>query len=189
MEKKHGKTALLVMDMQHAILSRYSTEDEVIRPFQQALAAARKHGVQVIYARLAFREGYPEIHPGNKMFAGMARFGGATLSDPGTQILEAVRPEPGEPIVNKVRVSAFAGSGLDVLLRARGIEALVLSGVSTSGVVLSTLREAADRDFALTVLSDACLDADPEVHRVLTEKVFPRQADVLTAEEWARSLD
>src|ERR1044071_743246 len=45
----------------------------------------------------------------------------------------------------------------------------------TSGVVLSTLREAADRDFGLTVLADACLDNDPEVHRVLTEKVFPAQ--------------
>lgn len=189
MEKKHGKIALLVMDMQHAILSRYSTEEEVVRPFQQALTAARKHGVQVIYVRLAFREGYPEVHPDNKIFANLARLGGATVSDPGTQILEALRPEPGEPIVNKVRFSAFAGSGLDVLLRARGVESLVLCGVSTSGVVLSTLREAADRDFALTVLADACLDADPEVHRVLTEKVFPRQADVLTADAWARGLE
>jgi len=189
MEKKHGNTALLVMDMQHAILSRYSTEEEVVRPFLQALTAARKHGVQVIYVRLAFSEGYPEIHPGNKMFANLARFGGAAVSDPGTQILEALRPEPGEPIVNKVRVSAFAGSGLDVLLRSRGIDSLVLTGVATSGVVLSTLREAADRDFTLTVLSDACLDADPEVHRVLTEKVFPRQAEVLTADDWACSLE
>jgi nicotinamidase-related amidase len=51
------------------------------------------------------------------------------------------------------------------------------------------LREAADKDFKLTVLSDACLDADPEVHRVLTEKVFPRQADVLTVDAWIDSLD
>jgi nicotinamidase-related amidase len=60
----------------------------------------------------------------------------------------------------------------------------VLTGISTSGVVLSTLREAADKDYQITVLSDCCADMDDEVHRVLTTKIFPRQADVLTVQEW-----
>jgi nicotinamidase-related amidase len=94
----------------------------------------------------------------------------------------------GELLVTKRRVSAFAGSDLDVVLRTKGIDALVLSGIATSGVVLSTLREAADLDFDLTVLSDGCADADPEVHRVLTEKVFVRQANVLTTQEWIKQL-
>jgi len=81
-------------------------------------------------------------------------------------------------------VSASAGSDLEVLLRGLGAGTLVLAGIATSGVVLSTLRQAADLDYRLVVLADACLDADPEVHRVLTEKVFPRQADVLTVDEW-----
>jgi nicotinamidase-related amidase len=55
-------------------------------------------------------------------------------------------------------------------------------------VVLSTLRQAADVDYQLVVLADGCLDADPEVHRVLTGKVFPRQADVLTVDEWEAQL-
>jgi nicotinamidase-related amidase len=71
-----------------------------------------------------------------------------------------------------------------VLLRANDIRHLVLCGIATSGVVLSTLREAADKDYALTVLSDLCADRDPEVHRVLLEKVFPRQATVVTAGQW-----
>jgi nicotinamidase-related amidase len=71
-----------------------------------------------------------------------------------------------------------------MILRAGDIDHLVLTGIATSGVVLSTLRQAADLDFALTVLADGCLDADPEVHRVLTEKVFPRQADVTTVADW-----
>ncbi len=57
-----------------------------------------------------------------------------------------------------------------------------------SGVVLSTLRQAADLDYRLTVLADGCLDADPEVHRVLTEKVYPRQADVMSIADWTASL-
>jgi Isochorismatase family len=88
--------------------------------------------------------------------------------------------------VVKKRVRAFSGSDLEVLLRSMGVNHLVLTGIATSGAVLSTLREAADRDYELTVLSDACADADEEVHRVLIGKVFPRQAEVIAVEEWAR---
>jgi nicotinamidase-related amidase len=88
----------------------------------------------------------------------------------------------------KKRVSAFTGSDLEVLLRSLAVSHLVLTGIATSGVVLSTLREAADRDYQLTVLADACADADDEVHRVLLEKVFPRQAAVSTVQQWAAGL-
>lgn len=112
-----------------------------------------------------------------------------TVSDITTQIHESVQPEPNETVVPKFRVSAFAaGSNLEIILRSHQIDTLILCGIATSGVVLSTLREAADKDYALKVLSDACLDADPEVHRILTEKVFPRQADVLTADAWIDTL-
>jgi nicotinamidase-related amidase len=75
-------------------------------------------------------------------------------------------------------------SDLEVVLRSCGIQHLILSGIATGGVVLSTLREAADKDYKITVLSDCCADRDEEVHRVLTTKVFPRQADVITSKEW-----
>ncbi len=83
---------------------------------------------------------------------------------------------------------AFAGSDLDLILRSQGIRTLVFTGIATSGVVLSTLREAADLDYQLLVLGDCCIDNDSEVHKVLLEKVFPRQAEVLVAEAWERSL-
>ncbi len=85
-------------------------------------------------------------------------------------------------------MSAFAGSDLELVLRGAGADHLVLTGLATSGVVLSTLRQAADLDYRLTVLADACGDADEEVHRVLTEKVFPRQADVTTIDAWTAAL-
>jgi len=74
------------------------------------------------------------------------------------------------------------------VLRGLDVDTMVLTGIATSGVVLSTLRQAADLDYRLVVLADGCLDADPEVHRVLTEKVFPRQADVTTVDEWIAQL-
>lgn len=68
------------------------------------------------------------------------------------------------------------------------IRHLVLCGIATSGVVLSTVREAADKDYRLTVLADLCADTDAEVHSVLIGKVFPRQARVTSAAEWLESL-
>ena len=86
--------------------------------------------------------------------------------------------------MTKKRVSAFAGSDLELVLRAREVTHLVLGGIATSGVVLSTVRAAADSDYRLTVLADLCLDGDEEVHRVLTGKVFPRQAEVIASADW-----
>ena len=96
----------------------------------------------------------------------------------------AIPPTADDIVVTKRRFSAFSGSDLEVILRAQNIRHLVLAGIITSGVVLSTVREAADKDYQLTVLSDLCADHDPEVHSLLINKVFPRQAAVMTYEEW-----
>jgi len=86
----------------------------------------------------------------------------------------------------KRRISAFAGSDLEVILRAFNIQHMILTGVATSGVVLSTTREAADKDYRITILEDCCADGDEEVHRVLTTKILARQADVISVEEWCK---
>lgn len=91
-------------------------------------------------------------------------------------------------VVTKRRVSAFAGGDLEAILEAIGVDGLVLTGVATGGVLQSTLRQAADLGFRITVLADACLGTDPEVHRVLMAKVFPRYAQVVTADQWEEQL-
>lgn len=183
----HG-TALLVMDFQHGIVERLGDET-VLDAACRAVETARSHEIPVMFVRVAFRPGYPEAAEHNIAFGAVARAGDAMTQDhPDTQVHRALEPRDDEPIVVKRRVSAFSGSDLDVLLRAGRIETLVLSGIATSGVVLSTLRQAADLDYRLTVLADACADRDPEVHRVLTEKVFPRQALVTTTDEWIETL-
>jgi nicotinamidase-related amidase len=179
-------TALLVMDVQNGIVERFG--DAVVAPAARAIAAARDAGVPVIFVRVAFRPGHPEVSPRNRTFGRLAEAGGMGLDDEATAIHAALAPEPDDVVVVKRRVSAFTGSDLDVVLRARGIDSLVLCGIATSGVVLSTLRQAADLDFGLTVLRDACADADDEVHRVLLDKVFPRQAEVVDVAAWAASL-
>ena len=185
--------ALLLMDFQAGVVERLGSP-EVIDSARRALDAARRHGISVIHVRVGFRPGAPEVSRRNKSFSALAGAGGASAmgsmgtDDPGTQVVEALAPAAGDIVVVKRRVSAFTGSDLDVVLRALGVDHLVLAGIATSGVVLSTLREAADRDFRLTVLADACSDGDAEVHRVLTEKVFPRQADVTMVGVWVAAL-
>ena len=97
-------------------------------------------------------------------------------------------PQPGDIVVTKRRVGAFSTTDLEAILRANHITTLAMFGISTSGVVLSTVRWAADMDYQVFVISDACADFDDEVHRVLTEKVFPGQATVLTTQAFTRAL-
>lgn len=179
-------TALLIMDMQQGILSNYPEAHDLIEIHQKALKYARQNGIQVIYVHLCLRDGLVEISPSNKMFHSMKDAFLKVPMDYFALIDERIHPEADDIIVAKKRVSAFTGSDLEIVLRAKGINHMVLSGVATSGVVLSTLREAADKDYEITVLSDACKDRDDEVHRVLTEKIFPRQATVVTTEEWMK---
>lgn len=181
------ETCLLTMDLQNGIAGAYGDEEYLGRVVA-AQSAARSAGIPVVHVVVRFRGGHPEIAPRNKMFSGIAAAGRMVEGDDAAEICPSVAPAGDEVVVAKRRVSAFAGSDLDVVLRALDACHLVLAGVSTSGVVLSTLRQAADLDYGLTVLSDGCLDADEEVHRVLTEKVFLRQAEVATVAEWGGSL-
>jgi nicotinamidase-related amidase len=91
--------------------------------------------------------------------------------------------------VTKRRISAFAGSDLDVILRGLDIDTLVMAGLVTSGVVLSTLVEAVDRDYRTIVLTDGCADADEDLHNILMKRYFPSRGDTTTTAEWVRSLE
>jgi nicotinamidase-related amidase len=186
MDQHFSNTALLVMDMQIGILSNLPDSATLIARVAHAIETARMKKLPVIYVTVGFRSGAPEINAHNKGFAAHRdRFAHVNMEE-FMRVDPALAPLPGDISVVKRRVCAFTGSDLQVVLRSLGVEHMVLTGIATSGVVLSTVREAADKDYRITVLSDGCADADPEVHRVLTTKVFPRQADVLSTEEWRK---
>ncbi len=184
MQSNKQNTALLVMDMQTAILGMIPNKEEFAANVTKAITHARSKNIPVLYVVVGFRTGTPEISLQNKSFAlSKERFATVDVNE-WMKIDPSVAPLPTDVIITKRRVSAFTGSDLEVVLRAQGIQHIILTGIATSGVVLSTLREAADKDYKITVISDCCADMDEEVHRVLTTKVFPRQADVVTHEEW-----
>lgn len=178
-QAKH--TALLVMDYQHGILGRLPNAEAVIDKAKQAIQTVRNAGGHVGYVRVAFTDAEVQAIPDrNKGFSAIKTMGADFGADsPNTQIDERVAPEPGDIVVRKSRVGAFSTTDLAQQLKQRGIDTLVLAGISTSGVILSTVRDAADHDYRLVVLSDACADPQEDVHKVLMEQVLPRQADVI----------
>ena len=163
------RTAVLIMDFQQRIISNVATEPvAVVENAAKALAGARAAGIPVIYV----------VHRGGP-FAEHA---------PDVELHDGVAPAEGELVITKVRPGPFSTTALDVTLREMGRDNLVIMGVATSGCVLSSVRWAVDINYSFIVLSDACSDGDPEVHRVLTEKVYPRQGTVMTTDEFLAAV-
>jgi len=176
-----AKTALLLMDFQNRIVGMVGDQGPaLLERAQKARAVARAAGIAVMHVRVAFTDAdYAAIPSRNKSFSALAQNRFITDGSPDAEIHTALTPAPDEEVFTKTRVGAFSTTNLQSRLQARGIDTLVLAGIATSGCVLSTLRDAADRDYKMFVLSDCCADADAEVHRVLMEKNFARQADVI----------
>jgi MFS family permease/nicotinamidase-related amidase len=174
-------SALVVMNYQPAALDSLTDADALLDRLSDAIALARGAHVQLAYVRVAFDNAdYGTIPATNKTFGRLAATGQFLHHKaPETAVHHRVAPESDDIIVRKTRVGAFSTTDLDEQLRRRGIDTVVLAGVSTSGVVLSTVRDAADRDYRVYVLADGSADYDCDVHDVLTQKVFPSQAHVI----------
>jgi len=185
-----AKTAVLIMDYQNDIVGMLpeNKQSPLLEKASAILKESRRAGLLVIYVVVRFRDGYPEINPRNKLFGSLKASGRLREGTRGAEIHPKVAAQPGDIIVTKRRVGAFSTTDLETVLRANNIDTLVLFGIASSGVVLSTVRWAADMDFNLFVVTDACADMDEEVHRLLTEKVFPRQATTMTTEEFVNAI-
>lgn len=175
-------SALIVGDLQAGILDNYPFTRAVVPPVTELLPRARAAGVLVVFVRTAFRANGADL--AGEVFAAFHRAGDHFHEgSPSTEIaLEVTRDDV---IVLKRRTSAFAGTDLDLVLRARGVDSLALTGVATSAMVAATLYDASDRGYGLTVLRDGCADSDPAVHELLVDTVFRnRGANILTCAEW-----
>jgi nicotinamidase-related amidase len=181
-----SRAAVLSMDLQAAIVSIYTKgHDEFLPRVAGLLGAARARGMKVIHVQVGFRPGLPEISSRNALFAAIksSQQWQQVFQGPSGAIHSDVAPQGEEVVVTKHRINAFAGTDLEMILRAGEIDTLVLLGIATSGVVLSTLLHAVDADYRVVVVKDCCADLDAEVHATLVEKVFPRLATATTAAE------
>jgi nicotinamidase-related amidase len=175
------RTALLTLDFQMGTLGLLPGAEAILPNAARAVEFARKQQYLLIHVGIGFAEGYPELSDVESVFKLLKQNNLFVIGTPSAEFHGAIA-RPDELVIRKQRVGAFSENQLHMILRARGIENLVFFGITTSGIPLST--RAFDLDYSSVVLMDACFDADEEVHRLLTGKVFPAQATVLTVDDF-----
>ena len=182
-------TALLVMDLQQAIIDMGGDSvRDAVRHTAEAESVSRRAGVRVVFIGTAFTPGYPEISPRNKAFARLLGTGKMLQGSAEARLDPRIAPVGDEPVIYKHHVGAFSAAQLQPGLQAAHVDTLVLTGLATSGVVLSTALAAADLDYRVVVLSDCVADPDPTVNRVLLGQVLPTQATVTDSARYAQAL-
>lgn len=184
------RTAVLSMDCQNDIchergafsgpIARQVTVTGVLGRIAGCLAAARLAGTPVIHVRhLADPDIESGLRESSRLLHAMRR---RQVLQPGTwgaEIVDELRPAHGELVVDKHRISAFAGTPLDRVLHQYGIDGVILTGVTTSFVVEGTARDAVDRGFRTAVVSDGCVDLRDDTHQLAIDRVLPMIATVL----------
>ena len=177
------KTALVIIDMQRDFLepggfgaalgNDVTRLQAAVEPCRAVLSAARKAGLLVIHTReghrpdlsdappLKVERGDPELRIGAPGPMGRILVRG----EPGHDIIPELYPVAGEPVIDKPGKGAFCQTDLELMLRNRGIETLLVCGVTTEVCVNTTVREANDRGFRCIVLSDCCASYFPEFHQ------------------------
>ncbi|VVJ18551.1 Isochorismatase (EC [Amycolatopsis camponoti] len=182
-----NRTALLVMDYQEGIVAQLPDAGALLDRVTAVVDDVRGRGAHVGWVRVGFDDAEFDAIPETSMFAPYAaapEHRAVMRADgPATRIHAAFAPRPEDVRVRKIRVGAFSTTDLEQQLEKRGITTLVLAGISTSGVVLSTVREAMDRDYRIAVLRDGCADRERETHDFLTGTLFPRTATVVDVAE------
>lgn len=177
-------TALIVGDIQRGITGGYPFVRQVVPPITELLPRARSAGVLVVFVHFALRVNGSDLPPGSALVRSFFEAGDTFHEgSAGTEIDLPVADE--DVVVVKRRASAFAGTDLDLVLRAQGVGAIAVAGVATSAMVAATCYDAADRGYEVTVLRDGCADGDQAVHDFFMDAVFPsRGFEVVSCADW-----
>jgi nicotinamidase-related amidase len=175
-----AKTALLVMHYQTDITALFPAVAPSLLANTRALCdAARQKGIGVHFAKIHFSPGYPEVSPLNKNGQGIKQLG--------LFVDDEISPELGrldnEPLIIAHRASVFFGTGLQEQLSRRGIDTLIMVGIASTGVMLSSVAHASDADFRLFTVKDCCHDPDQVVHDHLFATAFESRTTVLTLDD------
>jgi nicotinamidase-related amidase len=185
-----SRTALVLLDLQAGILGSLADSAGLLDRAARAVQIARRLGVLICHVRVVLTpEDRANIPPRNKVFWKLAQSNFLAEGSQAVTIPAAIEQSEDGLLITKKRVSAFAGTSLHETLRHRGVDTLAMGGVYTSGAVLSTLRDAADRDYRVLILHDLCADPRADVHRFLFDQIFPSQGEVLDVDSFGHWTD
>ncbi|PQV53933.1 isochorismatase family cysteine hydrolase [Paraburkholderia sp. BL21I4N1] len=172
-----AQTALVVMHYQTDILGLFpSVAPTLLSNTRRLCDAARAAGVSVYFANLRFNPGYPEVNPLNRNGQGIKQLG-LFVDD---RLSPELDRQASEPLIVAHRASVFFGTDLQVRLSAQGIDSLMMVGIASTGVVLSSVAYASDADFRLYTVKDCCYDPDQVVHEHLFATAFESRTTVLS---------
>ncbi len=178
-------TALIVMHYQTDILELFpSVAPTLLANTRKLCDAARAKGVSVYFANLRFSRGYPEVSPLNKNGQGIKQLGLFVDDQPSPELGR----QANEPLVIAHRASVFFGTDLEARLCAHGVDSLIMVGIASTGVVLSSVAYASDADFRLYTVKDCCYDPDQVVHDHLFSTAFESRTTVLSLADALRLL-
>ena len=174
MDLTPSRTAVIAVHMQHDIVTAdgafggffaaQAAERDVIGQAGQLLEAARRSGATVVYTRVAWQPGYPNLVANSPLLGMVAQFGALVEGSGKAEIVPQLTPRDGDIVLTHQRVGSFSASQLDVILRSRGIDTVLFAGVATNASVESTVRQASDLGYRTIVVADACSAADPGAH-------------------------
>jgi biuret amidohydrolase len=174
MELTPSRTAVIAVHMQHDIISAdggfggffaaQAAERDVIGQAAKLLDAARRSGAAVVYTRVAWQPGYPDLVVNSPLLGMVAQFGALVEGSAKAEIVPQLTPQDGDVVLTHQRVGGFSASQLDVILRSRGVDTLLFAGVATNASVESTARQASDLGYRTIIVADACSAADPGAH-------------------------
>ena len=139
-------------------------ERHVLEHTRHALKKARQANLYIGFVRVGFSADYREAPANSPVFSGARKNGIFKLGEWGTQVHSDLGQLPTDFDVVKHRVSPFYSTSLEAILRAKAIQRIYCSGISTNAVVQAMVREGHDRDYEMVVLEDACCGISLEEH-------------------------
>ena len=182
-------SALLIQDMQNDIVKSNRPVvpmggPQLIANCQRLLTKARQVGMPVIYVRVSRRPDLKDA-PRPPLGASPSPSAGPALIEgtPGAEVVSELAPQPEDPLVTKHTTSPFNTTDIEVYLRRFGVNTLILTGYSTTGVVEGSLRDARDKDYNCVVVRECCAAATAQEQDTCMDIVFPRMAWVAGVDE------
>ena len=187
-------SALIIQDMQNDVIGEkgafadsgapaHAASQNVVANVARLADAARSAGVPVIHVHYIVEEGALGLRPNAPLFQGVVDGNALVRGSWGAAAVEGVEPQPGDHVVEKMRMNGFYDTRLDILLRGLGVDSLIISGCYTNMSIEHTARHGADAGYVITVVSDGTSTISDEWQHAALNYAMTNVGRVLTVDQ------